>query len=997
MLALLCAIGAPTPTFGQSCGSPITAAVGDTPFSTTPGQVALLSTAPQPLCDVSAFGSNVIYNVTWFRFVPPDAATYRFETCGLVNFDSRLAVLTNCADPTSCVGGDDDSPGCTLASSTVAWASQVEVQDAAAGTPLFIGVGAFSSGTQGSGSLRIVRVGSPENGQACATAYAVGGSPQGTTRTFSNAAATGTLAVPPSCDFGAVLDNTIHRPVWFRFTASTNTIVEVSTCPVVAGEPGFDTRIAVFADCGSSAGSGSVVACNDDAPGCQSFGSTVRFNVSQGSVYSIAVGGRTASSTGAGVLRITTDVPPPPSCGTAPHPCCKPSDEPFCSDGACCALVCAEDPFCCSSDGAWDAVCAQRAAVLCSACGAGDCPPQSSTRSEPEACGAQSNGGCEQSPPAAVAILPGDAVAGTFWADADERDVDAYEFTLAAAATVSLELTSSGPGRLVLTDDACPPAIIVATPELERSCPASISTCLAPGTYRVIAQMTVFSGFPCGGDRNGYVLAYAATSCDAAVPANDDCASALPIPAAGTVVPVDTRLATNSPSALPASCDEGSGTSIVRDVWFSWRPPAGIARVATCDGIDGGTDFDTRLAAYASCGGALVACNDDSPECSGFRSVMTFAADGTTTYLVRLGGFDSAGSGTVRFDALSPLTNDDCASPLPVSEGTVVANTLLATDSPVPLPDTCKEGFGTDIRKDVWFAYTATCDGFVTASTCITGRKFGAGAAEGFDTWLAAYLPATGGCPGTLVACNDDAVGCDLLTSRIQFEASAGTTYLIRLGGHDDSGSAELSIACAPTPDIPANDACATAIPILAGESLGLPFDNTSAASDAPTVPSGGCAGELFLRDVWFEYVPARGGLTTFSLCGSSFDSRMELWTGCPGAGGQVIACNDDSCGGQSAITLLLACEVPSVLVRVGSFSAGSFGPGVLTVQDGILDCSDSCRADITGDGLVDGADLGRLLSSWGPNRGAADLNGDGSVNGADLGILVSAWGNCPN
>ncbi|HMN96483.1 MAG TPA: hypothetical protein PKC43_08845 [Phycisphaerales bacterium] len=48
---------------------------------------------------------------------------------------------------------------------------------------------------------------------------------------------------------------------------------------------------------------------------------------------------------------------------------------------------------------------------------------------------------------------------------------------------------------------------------------------------------------------------------------------------------------------------------------------------------------------------------------------------------------------------------------------------------------------------------------------------------------------------------------------------------------------------------------------------------------------------------------------------------------------------------------------------------------------------------DLDGNGIVDGADLGLLLSAWGPCTGcAADLNDDGVVNGSDLGILLGAW-----
>ncbi len=47
---------------------------------------------------------------------------------------------------------------------------------------------------------------------------------------------------------------------------------------------------------------------------------------------------------------------------------------------------------------------------------------------------------------------------------------------------------------------------------------------------------------------------------------------------------------------------------------------------------------------------------------------------------------------------------------------------------------------------------------------------------------------------------------------------------------------------------------------------------------------------------------------------------------------------------------------------------------------------------DINGDGSVNGADLGQLLSNWNTDACETDLNADGTTNGADLGILLSAW-----
>jgi hypothetical protein len=55
------------------------------------------------------------------------------------------------------------------------------------------------------------------------------------------------------------------------------------------------------------------------------------------------------------------------------------------------------------------------------------------------------------------------------------------------------------------------------------------------------------------------------------------------------------------------------------------------------------------------------------------------------------------------------------------------------------------------------------------------------------------------------------------------------------------------------------------------------------------------------------------------------------------------------------------------------------------------------CRADLSGDSVVNGVDLAFILSNWGTANAAADLNGDGTVGGSDLGIILAAWGTCPS
>ena len=69
--------------------------------------------------------------------------------------------------------------------------------------------------------------------------------------------------------------------------------------------------------------------------------------------------------------------------------------------------------------------------------------------------------------------------------------------------------------------------------------------------------------------------------------------------------------------------------------------------------------------------------------------------------------------------------------------------------------------------------------------------------------------------------------------------------------------------------------------------------------------------------------------------------------------------------------------------------------------SNGVPDCCESgktcCIGDIYIDGRINGADLGIVLSEWGPVTPTtnSDLDGNGRVDGADLGLLLSHWGPC--
>jgi hypothetical protein len=72
-------------------------------------------------------------------------------------------------------------------------------------------------------------------------------------------------------------------------------------------------------------------------------------------------------------------------------------------------------------------------------------------------------------------------------------------------------------------------------------------------------------------------------------------------------------------------------------------------------------------------------------------------------------------------------------------------------------------------------------------------------------------------------------------------------------------------------------------------------------------------------------------------------------------------------------------------------------GGGADKDADGRIDACEQAYGDLDLNGLIDGADLGALLSVWGlPDPPYGDLTGNGSVDGADLGELLSRWGPVP-
>jgi hypothetical protein len=191
----------------------------------------------------------------------------------------------------------------------------------------------------------------------------------------------------------------------------------------------------------------------------------------------------------------------------------------------------------------------------------------------------------------------------------------------------------------------------------------------------------------------------------------------------------------------------------------------------------------------------------------------------------------------------------------------------------------------------------------------------------------------------------------------------------------------------------PPNDFCSGAIEAPTGAT---PLNNELATAAPPAFPKS-CAGDLYSGDLWFRHTVECGGVLRIETCGeTSFDTVIAVYRGdCTDP--ILLGCNDDAelCTPAGASRLSIEAECgETLLIRVAGFGTAT-GAGTLAIACLGPLCSD-CPADLDGDGLVAGADLGILLGAWGGPGPLGDLDGSGTVGGADLAILLGSWGPCP-
>lgn len=386
-------------------------------------------------------------------------------------------------------------------------------------------------------------------------------------------------------------------------------------------------------------------------------------------------------------------------------------------------------------------------------------------------------------------------------------------------------------------------------------------------------------------------------------------------------------------------------------------PTGACCSVDSCvDGVKEADCADSWLGDGSTCAGDCVsgACCADDGSCS-----VTLDAD--------CAGSFNAGVACADANCQAAPANNSCAGAEAIGDGDTAIDNTMATSNGDADFNIC-DNFGEEmVYHDLWYAYTATCDGAVTITTCDT---------VDFDSRLSVY----DACGGAQLACNDDCGGSvNGLSSELSVMATTGDTLIIRVGSFGDGGTGigTMNVSCqgaAPGACClggtdcldgmadadcaafggvfmgygtdcgtvscgAAGDTCADAVPASDGPNA---FDTTDATDSGFGEPDDSMCAGTFLDwagspDVWMTYEATSDGTLSVSLCDSgSYDTSLVLYSGSSCSALTQIACNGDStvesgCQAYYSGVYDLPVSAGTVYIRLGGWQ-GDVGPGTCTI-----------------------------------------------------------------
>ncbi len=378
-------------------------------------------------------------------------------------------------------------------------------------------------------------------------------------------------------------------------------------------------------------------------------------------------------------------------------------------------------------------------------------------------------------------------------------------------------------------------------------------------------------------------------------PINDECTAAITLPVnpdfSCTLNTNGTTVSATISNNLPdPSC--GVNAAYNDDVWYSFVATSTTHRISLSN-IAGGTT-NMVFTVYSGTCGTLTELG-----CTLTNTLYVNGLTAGNTYYVRVftNSFDNNINATFNIcigTPPPPPANDDCTAAVNLTvnpdfncasfaNGTTAGATLTPS---IPLP-TC--GTANGYNDDVWYKFTTVGANHRVALTNITG--------DVTDMVIVAY---SGSC-GTL-----SQVGCAASSNILDLTGlTPATTYYVRVYTNTPTLNqfANFKICIGTIPPPPANDNCASAVPLTVNSTLtctATTNGTTISATQSAETPNPSCAvTNANNDDVWFTFV-ATGIKHNITLSN----------IGIGGTTGMVIQAYGGTCG-----TLILAgCAVANTL-----------------------------------------------------------------------------------
>jgi choice-of-anchor C domain-containing protein len=452
------------------------------------------------------------------------------------------------------------------------------------------------------------------------------------------------------------------------------------------------------------------------------------------------------------------------------------------------------------------------------------------------------------------------------------------------------------------------------------------------------------------------------------------------------------------------------------DRWYRYTA-AGPVRltVSTC-GTNDASGLDSVLSLYDGCGGAMLACSDDTNACGGLDtgalrdSRITRDLASGESVLIRVSKFPGSDGDAYVLNVSGIPLNDSCGSAIDVQDGaTLVGTTLGATPDGAAF---CGTGQG-----DVWYRFTTPqqTGGILEVRTC------GSNALSGIDTVISMHAA----CGGVDLGCNDDWQTRDVpgacttaaVDSFVDYVVRPGEVALIRVTHFVEAAPGAFNLQVRFHPHI-RNGSFETgpgSLGVLQPGSTAMDTWTVTRGSVDWTGPhwqaadgsrsvdlnglnsSGGVMQSVAL-------IPNTGYRLSFSLAGNP-DGLPRVKNMSVRIGAAEFPFSFDTLGRTRADmgweTRSIYFETPAsfTVVPIEFYSTdpvGSYGAVIDNVQ--LVEAAPPCSADFNGDGFVNPDDLADFITCFFLQvqfPGAcptADFNADAFLNPDDLADYITAF-----